>query len=339
MNNERLQSERGTIQDYTQRPGQMHELPQREQRNDIIAQLLVMQHRLASAIYLPSPNVPVFNGDPLGYTTFMKSFDMRIASHVDNDDDKLFYLDQQLAGEPKELIGGCLFMNSSDAYKHARFLLEKEYGDGYRIANRYVSKLLSWPQINDEDPQGMKRLSIYLTKCLCAMESISDMTVLNHTPNLQSIVRLLSEDLQQEWREHVHELLKDNKEVLFRELSNFIELVSDRMNHPVYGIDAMKQVTGRTSVSPSELCNTVCMNEVSQTKCPICQRIHDIEECTEFTRLNVEQKRTFLREKHMCYSCYGPNHTSKGCTSKRTCHKCGKPHPTAMHSNNFRLNK
>jgi hypothetical protein len=235
--------------------------------DDIIAQLLVMQHRMASAIHLPCPAVPVFSGDPLEYTTFMKAFDMRVASHVENEADKLFYLDQQLRGEPKELIGGCLLMDSNDGYKHARYLLEKEYGDHYKIAIGYLDKLRYWPKLKNEDPHGMKRLSIYMTKCLCVMSSIKDRSILDHTPTLQCIVGLLPDELQQEWRDHVHELRKDNKNVAFRELSEFIERIAESLNHPIYGPEALQRVQGLGNHTPSsEPCQDLHVQEAPNAK-------------------------------------------------------------------------
>ena len=41
----------------------------------------------------------------------------------------------------------------------------------------------------------------------------------------------------------------------------------------------------------------------------------------------------------MCFACYGSNHISRGCTKKKTCRKCGKRHPTALHIDGFKLNK
>lgn len=230
-------------------------------------------------------------------------------------------------------------MNSRDGYQHARYLLEKEYGDNYRISMRYVDKLLTWPKLEHEEPYGFKRLSVYLTKCCCAMESINDMSVLNHTPNLQAIVRLLPEDLQQEWREYIHEIRMNNKPVLFRDLSEFIERISDRVNHPVFGTNALKQVQVHEQSPSSEQCHTVRIEEFNQAICPLCQRPHDIEQCEDFTSKDLEQRRAFLRENCRCFSCYGVNHISRNCITKRTCRKCGKPHPTAMHNDNFRINK
>ena len=332
--------------DMSERSAVEHEgkrqIERQEQSTDVIAQLLAMQHQLASAIYLPSPTVPVFEGNPLQYTTFMRSFDMRIASHVEGDADKLFYLDQQLKGEPKELIAGCLFMKAKDGYRKARCLLEKEYGDQYKISIGYVNRLLSWPKLKDEDPQGLKQLSVYLTKCLYAMESIHDMSILNHTPHLQCIVRILPDDLQQEWRDHVYELRKDNQHVSFKELAYFIEQLSDRYNHPAFGPDALNRVNERTTLSTSVQCHNLCIREIPKTTCPLCQRMHDnddIEECDEFRKKDIEQKRAFLRQTFRCFSCYGSNHVSRNCLNKRTCQKCQKPHPTSMHDDKFRLNK
>ncbi|KAK2144177.1 hypothetical protein LSH36_780g02063 [Paralvinella palmiformis] len=49
----------------------------------------------------------------------------------------------------------------------------------------------------------------------------------------------------------------------------------------------------------------------------------------------MDDKRAFLMEKCMCFGCYGSNHISKGCMKKRTCIKCGKRHPSAMHIEDF----
>ncbi len=41
----------------------------------------------------------------------------------------------------------------------------------------------------------------------------------------------------------------------------------------------------------------------------------------------------------MCYACYGFNHTAKSCLRKRSCRKCNKRYPTALHVDNFIPNK
>ena len=42
------------------------------------------------------------------FKTFLMAFDACIQSRVTNSADRLYYLDQHLVEEPKELISGCL---------------------------------------------------------------------------------------------------------------------------------------------------------------------------------------------------------------------------------------
>ena len=126
--------------------------------------------------------------------------------YTESNSDKLYYLDQYLTGEPKDLIGGCMFIDPEEGYTTARKLLDKEYGNSYKISVAFMSKLLFWPKIVEGDACGLKQFSFYLTKCLHAMYSISDMTVLNHTPNLQRIIAKLPYGLQDRWMDQLQDL-------------------------------------------------------------------------------------------------------------------------------------
>ncbi|XP_046557263.1 uncharacterized protein LOC124266512 [Haliotis rubra] len=74
-----------------------------------------------------------------------------------------------------------------------------------------------------------------------------------------------------------------------------------------------------------------------KVSCHFCWKAHDIDDCEAFKQKTLNDKRTYLREKHMCYGCYGYNHAVKGCLRKRICRKCGKRHPTALHDDNFQM--
>ena len=151
-------------------------------------QSLQVQKQIASAMLLPQPDVPKFRGDPIEYNKFIMAFDTRIIAHTSGETDCLYYLDQLLEGEAKDLIGGCLFIDPINGYHEARKLLEKEYGDPFKISTAYINKVLTWPIIKQEDSLGLKRLALFLVKCESAMSSIFHMSVLNHAPNMQAIV-------------------------------------------------------------------------------------------------------------------------------------------------------
>lgn len=113
---------------------------QRQQNEQMIA----THQQLAAAMTLPQPEVHKFKGDPIEYGTFIMAFKARIESRTFRAADCLYYLEQHLEREPRELIGGCLHMDPSEGYKEARRLLEKEYGDPFKVSMAYVNKALKW---------------------------------------------------------------------------------------------------------------------------------------------------------------------------------------------------
>ena len=167
-----------------------------------IENMISSQQQLATAVTLLQPEVPKFSRDPMKYKTFIMAFDARIQSRVPSEADRLYYLDQHLIGEPKDLIGGCLHIQPDEGYPEARKLLEKEYGEPYKVSNAFMQKLSSWPVIKYDDGPALKRFSFFLVKCNNAMKTIAHMTVLNHPPNMQSIVQKLPNNLQTKWREN-----------------------------------------------------------------------------------------------------------------------------------------
>ena len=130
------------------------------------------------------------------YKTFIMAFDARIQSREASDADRLYYVDQHLTG-------GCLQIEPDEGYTEARKLLQREHGDPYKVSNAFMQKLSSWPVIKYDDGLALKCFSFFLTKCNNAMKTITHVTVLNHPPNMQSIVQKLPNNLQTKWRENV----------------------------------------------------------------------------------------------------------------------------------------
>ena len=107
---------------FTPAPSYMTDIAHNEQ-------ILATYKQLATAITLPQPEVAKFDGDVTQFNSFIMSFEARILSRTSTDIDRLYYLDQHLRGEAKELISGCLYMEPSYGYPTARTLLQNEYGD------------------------------------------------------------------------------------------------------------------------------------------------------------------------------------------------------------------
>ena len=85
------------------------------------------------------------------------------------------------------------------------------------------------------------------------------------------------------------------------------------------------QVDKRESNSQKESCAKVCNN---------CSGKHDMEDCTEYLKLAVEERHKLIFSKRLCFSCLKPvteEHVAKLCTDKRQCKVCNEMHPTTLH--------
>ena len=91
---------------------------------------------------LPQPRVPTFDGNPVEYRTFVRAFENLIESGTSSSTERLYYLEQYTAGDVKELVH---HLAPDEGYAEARRLIEKKFGDDFRIASAYESKALNWP--------------------------------------------------------------------------------------------------------------------------------------------------------------------------------------------------
>lgn len=316
-------------------------------------ELVATSKQIAAAMLLPTPEVPKFEGNPLDYRPFVIAFNARIASRALGDADKLYYLDQHLMGDAKETIAGCVHLEAEFGYKEAWRLLEKEYGDAYLVSVAYLQKLLRWSDVKFDDCVGLKRLAAFLNKCNNAMRSYSDLSVLDHLPNMQTIVQKLPPYLQNKWRDNVMKLRSQgHSQTGFADLLKFVEQASDAANDPVYGRDALRggrptaggfhASNERSNNKINTAVNSFSTNTESQDDgtsagwpCPVCSSFHDIETCDIFRGKNLEDRRAFVQQNNLCFACYGKFHLARFCRSRRTCSKCNRAHPTLLHDDNF----
>ncbi|KAK3735237.1 hypothetical protein QZH41_008431 [Actinostola sp. cb2023] len=318
----------------------------------------------------PDNNVSTNHNDGNQDDATTKVNERRRGEKTTNNADRLYYLQQHLEGEAKDLIEGCLHLDPDEGYNEARKLLDKEYGDPYKISVAYINRLLKWPSVKYDDATGLKRLSLFLVKCMNAMKTINYMETLNHSPNMQAIVHKLPSYLQSKWREQVLNIkAKEQRIAKFKDIVKFIERAAETSNDPIYSKEALSKLDDRPKntksadeskrqLYPRQRTGSLAtsMNHphigkpldgagsaqqprraTSVRPCPLCERSHDLEECKEFTKKSLEEKKGFITQKGLCFACYGSNHRSKGCTNRRLCKKCNKSHPTALHIDNFNV--
>ncbi|XP_068716887.1 uncharacterized protein [Montipora capricornis] len=133
---------------------------------------------------LPSQQPPVFSGNYFDYPTFIAVFEAMIDKKVDSQRDRLYFLCKYTSGKVHEVIKGFLTWNSDKGYEEARKLLAQRFGNPFRVAEAYRSRLRSWTQIADGDSASIQDFADFLVCCQGAMQAMQYMEELELTKDI-----------------------------------------------------------------------------------------------------------------------------------------------------------
>lgn len=114
------------------------------QRQNDIAELIIKQQNLS---LLPKREVPMFDGDPLSYQSFIHALKHLIEDKTSSSQDRLYFLEQFTSGQARDLVRSCLHMEAKRGHSEATRLLKKHFGDEMKIANAYLDKALNWSSL------------------------------------------------------------------------------------------------------------------------------------------------------------------------------------------------
>ncbi|KAL6484006.1 hypothetical protein MHYP_G00088790 [Metynnis hypsauchen] len=182
-------------------------------------------------------------------------------------------------------------MRPDRAYREARALLDRHYGDELTIANAYIKKAMEWPQIKPEDRKGLNTFSLFLIGCCNAVNDVDYMDEMNNPTNMKCILSKLPFKLKEKWRSYAYDIKeRRKKQARFPDLVDFVYHQAKVVNDPLFG-DILDATIG----------NQGKLKEEGQ-----CKKKRD----------QKEQLRS--------------GHLSKDCKKRASCMDCSLKHP-AMH--------
>lgn len=330
------------------------------QRQNEITSALVQQQRLSS---LPVRDIPLFDGDPLQYISFMRAFEQGVQEKASNSD-CLYYLEQFTRGQPRELVRSCLHMTPEYGYAKAKQLLQEHFGCKYKIAAAYMERALSWPIIKTEDVSALQAYSLFLRGCCNMMEELQYMQELDMPSNIRAVVGKLPFKLRERWRTLAFDISDTTeRRASFVDLVKLIERQVRILSDPLYGdiSDLASGITGSKVINRPKLHqgNRFRGNSFATTTAPIesteserewrntpqehdslvirgcvyCTQGHSLEYCQQFKQMRHKDKLSFLKDKDLCFGCLRSGHRSRNCERRLICSTCGQRHPTLLHIN------
>ena len=171
----------------------------------------------------------------------------------------------------------------------------------------------------------------YINNIIQTYKSSYQLKELDSTDMIQTVIRKVS-FLQDRWNRKATNIRRDqSREPDFSDLLKFFEYEVALLSDPSYSKDALSDTTqlktNYASVAGKEK-DSILVN------CPICLSPHDIEECEQYTCLNVDERHKKIFQLRLCFGCLSPvsqEHNGKSCSHKRKCIVCQEEHLTTLH--------
>jgi hypothetical protein len=203
-----------------------------------LSALLTKQH---VSNHLPVNEPPTFSGNVFDYPAFITAFDSIICDNVLSDKDSLYFLNKYTVGQANEVVKGSLAVNSDNAYKEARTLLDDRFGNPVHVDEAYKSRLRNWSTIKDGDSTGLCTFSDFLIRCQEAVRLVGSLNELDSTQTLIKMSAKLSSYSGTKWCRQAYETWAKSESVTFKHFVKFVKEESDLANDPVFSPYALRR--------------------------------------------------------------------------------------------------
>lgn len=309
------------------------------------------QRQLIDAIRLPTTQLPSFDGDPLKYWSFIRTFDNIMETGNIESSAKLVRLIQACTGKAKKVIECCLVMNADEGYKRARELLRERFGDEYMISNSWIAKITQFKVIRPNERERLQEFADELKNCQETLRCMGYLEEANNQTVLVKVLEQLPNYLQQRFKKDAQQIReRERRSPRFSDIVTFVRQAAAESNDPVFGSLAshpmretysMNKTRNATSaailsnVQPRDSVSSATADRVKRqpAKCLVCDNEHSLFSCRQFKELSVDERIDIAKRHRLCFNCLVPNHTSERCRIDRTCSVpgCGRKHTKFLH--------
>ncbi|XP_013873851.1 uncharacterized protein LOC106524553, partial [Austrofundulus limnaeus] len=292
---------------------------------------------------LPVPEPAIFSGDPLKFVDWKVSFMTLIGNKPLPACEKILYLKSYITGEARKAVEGYFYRNTEEAYQSIWNVLQERYGSPFIVQRAFRNKLTKWPKIAANDPLALREFADFLQSCAEAIPQVKGLEILNDCEENHKLLKKLPDWIIQRWsRIVVEELDKHQEYPSFAHFTQFLQKEAKVACHPVASPFLINEKTEErhikrakaltTTVQPKSPLPTVVSNK-PKPPCLFCKdELHGVAKCPSFATKTIDEKKVFIRENHLCFGCLRKGHVTKECKVRHSCTKCGRRHPTCLHT-------
>ena len=297
--------------------------------------------------FVPKPELPKFDGNPLNYRNFMLNFETHIESRFRDPKILLCLLLQHCDRKIRDRIQHFSDKGIS-GYRMARDRLEREFGQPCIIAEACEQRLKGSSAVKSNDPESLKEFSELLEKTLISLEDIHYYGSINSLDTMTHLINKLPYDMRKGWvKESLAIQQRTSKVAEFSDFVKFVEREAEAANS-LYGRRLFTSQSKLRSTSKPQKSNATffatSVASVSNkphnwerliSKCYYCSKSdHKLSTCSQFIESSVSDRTKFVRSKRLCFKCFSSNHRTFQCKREKYCaiQGCkGTFHHTLLH--------
>ena len=275
-----------------------------------------------------------FDGSPLKYFEFIRSFDSVIGRSSLDNNTKLLKLYHLCNGAARDVIQCCLAMTPTHGYITARRLLADRFGDEYHISEAWVRRVTDGPAI----PNNSKHLRDFADTLNACAETLKALGMINEISNRRELLKIIERlpfNLRSRWLKHVKNIRDNGRTPTILDAVSFIDDAAKELNDPVFGRLLQSGVKDKPHTYRKGTFSTSATSSSSVvSSCILCQADHSLFYCQQFKDMTPDQRFQFAFDKRLCFNCLLHGHTSSQCNLRRTCtvKGCGLKHTKFLHT-------
>ena len=265
---------------------------------------------------LPKMNIPVFSGDYLQWNSFWDLLNASVhTKETLRDAQRLQYLRASLKGDAAKIISHLTITDAN--YAGARNALQTRYAKLRLIVRSHIRALLEVPVMKRETAQEMRNLLETFREHMQALETF-DVRVHQWDAIL---VYHISEKLDSKSRKALELAHAGNGPQTIQQMTDFLSERCRALEPSSAKLKSVIPTETKTVNSANKASNArrgfghtqsgpkrgqAYGASVRETK--ICQGNHKVQNCQEFTSLDVAARVEFVKQKKLCFNCLRSSH-------------------------------
>ena len=295
-------------------------------------------NRLILGLSLPKIEIDSFDGSPLDFHNFIRSFDCNVAQRLVDDGQRLSYLMYYCKGNARKAIQHCSLIPTG-GYQEALRILRMRFGRPHEIIQAVTKSVFDGPKISTGDTVGLQDLVTQMHSCQLTVSQLGRVNDLDCSTNLVRIIARLPKSIQERWADVADSIINRGDEPKFEDLILFLEKrISVASN--IYGQLAAKSVTQDRNYEPMYLkrqtrstVSTLSTYPLNENKCILCEVNHELIRCPRFLSQCIDERIDVLKRHKRCFVCLRANHIAKDCRSRTRCNvpNCSGRHHYLLH--------